>query len=147
MDFIVPIVEVEEQGVAHAYSVVDNTDGRLRSGQFGRVEIEVSRADGAFVVPEEAIITDGAERYSFVEIEEGAYRLQNLVLGARDGGLVEVREGLYPGDRVVTTGNHELASFFVRGVLELSEEAKRNIGFQLGEVEVRTLNDVVNVNG
>ena len=51
------------------------------------------------------------------------------------------------GDRVVTSGNHELAALFVQGVLKLSEEATRNVGLELAEIDVRRLDEVVRVNG
>ena len=42
----------------------------------------------------------------------GTYVRQPVKLGIRSGPLVEILDGAFPGDPVVLTGRHELASLF-----------------------------------
>ncbi len=47
------------------------------------------------------------------------------------GDFVEVIQGdLYPGDRVVVKGGHELSSLFFLGVLKLSKEDRKRLGIE-----------------
>ncbi|MBI3845396.1 MAG: efflux RND transporter periplasmic adaptor subunit [Planctomycetes bacterium] len=66
-----------------------------------------------------------------------------LVLDTRTPTEVEVAEGLYPGDRIVLQGAHELATFFVQGVLEVPAEARKAIGLETEPVTIRTLDVVI----
>ena len=136
------------ESARRVYVPLENADGALLPGMFATAEVVTRRVEDAIVAPAAAIVTDGAERYAFVREEESAYGRKNLVLGsAAAGDLVEVREGLYPGDAVVTTGNHQLSALFVQGTLGLSDEAKRGIAFATKEVDYRALGGVARVNG
>jgi RND family efflux transporter MFP subunit len=139
-----------------AWIALANPDPRnptIRPGMFGRVAIVTDELQNKVACPSAALVTAGAETYVFVEQKKpskdkpGEYVKRNVVLGSRSPQLVEVQEGLFPGDQVVTKGSHELSSFFVQGVLTLTPEAQRNIRLQLEPVEERPLEDVVTVNG
>jgi RND family efflux transporter MFP subunit len=68
-----------------------------------------------------------------------------VVVQRARGDIVQVaaRPGMYPGDRVVTVGSHELAALFVQGVLRLSPEAEQNIGLRVAPVGRRRVAEVV----
>ena len=53
--------------------------------------------------PRDDDLADGPA--SFVARDEGTFEPRYLVLGARGEGLMEVREGLAEGERVVVRGN------------------------------------------
>jgi len=146
IDVVLPVL-YREDGMFHAFAVIDNSDGSLRPGMFGQVEVELSTVPDAFLIPEEAVVTDGAERYCFVELEEGVFKMQNLVLGLKEGNRIEVLEGVYPGDRVITSGNYELAALFVQGVLRVSEDAAKNIALRLEEIDIQKIHKTIRVNG
>ena len=123
---------------------------------FGRIEILTGQANDVIACPTAALIRAGAETYVLVEQKSpglsksrtpGEYLKRNVVLGMRTPKFVEVKEGLFPGDRVVLKGSHELSSLFVQGVFKLTPEAQRNIGLRLQPVEQRGLEQVVMVNG
>lgn len=136
------------ESARQAYVPLENADGALLPGMFATAEVVTRRVEDAIVAPAAAIVTDGAERYAFVQEEEGVYRRRNVVLGAAaSGGMVEVIEGLDPGDAVITTGNHQLSALFVQGTFGLSEEAKRGIAFATEGIDYRPLGGVARVNG
>jgi Cu(I)/Ag(I) efflux system membrane fusion protein len=85
---------------------VDNADGRFRIGQYADVTIEVSVGDEAVIsVPASAVIDSGIRRIAFIAKDNGTFEPRNVVLGRRGGGMVEIREGLSEGERIVVTGN------------------------------------------
>lgn len=124
----------------------------LLPGMSGQVRLMVGETSENVVVPISAVIRDGAERFVLVEEEQtqaaSTYRKQSIVFGQRMGDVIEVREGkLFPGDRVVTRGNHELGGFFTKGVLKISSETARDIGLTVQPASSLELADTITVDG
>lgn len=95
----------------HTYPVevlVRNTqDLRLKAGMFARVEIITGRANGVLTVSTESLVEDGGSPTIFV-VDGGIARLRHLTLGKRSTDRVEVRDGLKPGELVVSFGQKSL---------------------------------------
>lgn len=89
-------------------AMIDNADGRLRPGQFMSVSLTL-RERQALVVPEQAVMVRGDEKYVFVA-EDGIARRVSITLGSRMPGHVEIANGLTPEDAVVVTGQDRLSS-------------------------------------
>ncbi|RBW52117.1 efflux RND transporter periplasmic adaptor subunit [Marinobacter sp. F3R11] len=89
-------------------ALIDNSEGRLRPGQFMSVNLTL-RERQALVVPEQAVMLRGAEQYVFVA-EDGVARRVSVTLGSRMPGLVEIMQGLTREDLVVVTGQDRLSS-------------------------------------
>ncbi len=80
--------------------VVPNDGGKLRSGMYAVARIVVERADSVLAIPEDAIVED-----TLAFVAEGAYaKARRVVLGVQGDSLVEIKEGISPGDRVIVTG-------------------------------------------
>lgn len=122
---------------------IANPEGVIRPGLYGRVDIIVARAEEIFAAPLDAIITDGAERFALVQNKDGSYRRANVILGRTDGPYAEIVEGLYPGDRVVRQGSHELADLYLQTSFTLSREAKKAIGLKFAEIDERPIEEGV----
>jgi cobalt-zinc-cadmium efflux system membrane fusion protein len=87
----------------------------LRPGMFATVAIEVSRKPDVLVVPVSAVQTLNGQPVVFVEtpLSEGAaYQRRSVKLGARDGDVIEVIEGLTAKDGVVVANAYLLKSEF-----------------------------------
>ncbi|MDD2919457.1 efflux RND transporter periplasmic adaptor subunit [Rhodoferax sp.] len=93
--------------------------GPLRSGMFARVSTVFSVNDAALVVPEEAIVPQGGKQFVIkVVAPEAGARLppdvkfvslrQEVALGVRRQGKVEVTAGLSAADTVVVAGQQRL---------------------------------------
>ena len=96
---------------------LDNPDGILRPGLFGRISLspEGEGATPVFVVAEDAVQRIEGQTIVFVASEEpGVFRPTFVTLGAHARGLVEVRDGLADGDRVVVMGAFTLKSQLLR---------------------------------
>lgn len=80
-----------------------NPDGRLLANMYA--EVELNAGDGAMVVqvPQSAVIDTGDRQVVIRDLGEGRFAPQNVVLGQRGGGMVEIRSGIAAGDRIVTT--------------------------------------------
>jgi cobalt-zinc-cadmium efflux system membrane fusion protein len=95
---------------------LDNPDGELRPGLFGRVALTAPEAGAVPSLPEAAIVRIGGHDTVFVPAREPhAFRAIPIEVGARSRGLVEVRSGVVAGDAVVTGGAFVLKSELLRG--------------------------------
>jgi len=81
---------------------VDNTDGLLRPGMFARVQL-ITEESMAVVVPEASLSPSGQVQYVY-RVTEGQAERVAIEIGERRAGLVEVINGLAPGDQVVAAG-------------------------------------------
>ncbi len=91
-------------------AIIDNADGRLRPGMLMTVQMRRAERD-VTAVPGSAIVRFADDTFVFVvtEGERGAQASRrNVVLGQRSNGLIEVTEGLEPGERVVAEGVHRV---------------------------------------
>jgi hypothetical protein len=85
--------------------VMPNPEHLLRQGMFATAEIDATIAARAILVPREAVIDTGERQIAFVVGGEGRFDPRRVTLGAAGAnGIVQVLEGLAPGERVVTSG-------------------------------------------
>ena len=89
---------------------IDNADGKLRPGMFGRVRISVQVANEAVVCPTDAVIRSRTGNYLLVQRTPGKYENRRVKLGLTEDGQVEILDGVFPGDQVVVVGNSLLAA-------------------------------------
>ncbi|MCG7200306.1 efflux RND transporter periplasmic adaptor subunit [Marinobacter pelagius] len=89
-------------------AVIDNAEGRLRPGQFMSATLTLQQRE-ALVIPEQAVMIRGDEKYVFVA-EDGSARRVSVQLGSRMPGKVEVVSGVQPEDEVIVTGQDRLSS-------------------------------------
>ncbi|MEW6741891.1 MAG: efflux RND transporter periplasmic adaptor subunit [Planctomycetota bacterium] len=81
-----------------------NADGLLRIGLMADVSLETKGSQEAVALPEESIVQDSGRPIAFVVLGGETLQKRELVLGIRDGGHVEVKDGIVEGERVVTRG-------------------------------------------
>jgi membrane fusion protein, heavy metal efflux system len=87
---------------------VPNRGGRLLIGQTGTAVIYTSRREKVPVVPNEAVLTEAGRPYVFVQIKGESFSRRFIEIASRDRGLVGVRSGVKPGERVVIRGTYEV---------------------------------------
>ncbi|MDG2522868.1 efflux RND transporter periplasmic adaptor subunit [Caulobacter segnis] len=85
-------------------AVVNNPNGFLKPGMFGRARVEGSGAYNAMLIPQEAVVADGARKVAYVVAGDGAVTVKPIQLGPLSGGLRVVKTGLRPDDRVIVNG-------------------------------------------
>lgn len=97
------VLDSESRTVPVRYDAA-NADGRLRLGMIGELEIATAEATDAVAVPESAIVMDRGRPVAFVMLEGETFQRREVETGIRDGGVIEIKSGLKPGDRVVVNG-------------------------------------------
>jgi RND family efflux transporter MFP subunit len=90
-----------------AEAEVANPNALLRPGMFARAQIRSDAQTTALMVPEKAVVSLAGVNKVFVV--EGDHAVERMVkLGARDGSLVEILEGIKSGERVITSNIEQL---------------------------------------
>ena len=105
-------------------ALIDNPDGQLRPGQFMSASLTLQQRE-ALVVPEQAVMVRGDEKYVFLA-EDGLARRVSVQIGNRMPGWVEIKEGLNLDDAVVVTGQDRLSSGNRIRVLESDRSIPEN---------------------
>lgn len=101
VDRVAPVVD-SGSGTFRVVCAFDG-GGLLQPGMFGRMKIDYDQRADALTVSRNALLEDNDDPAVFVVRGDKAARV-SVKLGYYDGPWVEVREGLKPGDRVVTAG-------------------------------------------
>ena len=101
---------------------IANPDGKLQPGMRAEFTITVASRPNVLAVPEESVQGDPANRVVYVKDFDvpNAFIKSPVVLGEKGGGWVEVKSGLFPGDKVVTRGSYPLG-FVGGGGISLKE--------------------------
>lgn len=89
-------------------ALINNPDGRLRPGQFMSASLTLRERE-ALVIPEQAVLIRGDNKYVFIA-EDGIAERVSVTLGSRMPGLVEVVSGIGKSDQVIITGQDRLSS-------------------------------------
>jgi multidrug efflux pump subunit AcrA (membrane-fusion protein) len=101
---------------------LDNQGVWLRPGMPVEFHLITGRRTDVMAVPRTAVQGDGADRFLFVAHDSipNAFVRVPVVVGAVNDRLAEITLGLFPGDKVVTTGAYSLA-FAGKGSVSLKE--------------------------
>jgi len=83
---------------------IANRDGALKPEMFANFRILTSDASDSPAVPQSAVVYEGAGAHVWVVAADGLLSLRNIRTGRSNDGLIEVLEGLKPGENVVTKG-------------------------------------------
>ncbi|WP_445502464.1 efflux RND transporter periplasmic adaptor subunit [Microvirga sp. G4-2] len=81
----------------------ENPDEALKPGMFLAVTLEVSVNNEAVLVPEEAIVSEGL-RHVVYPVRDNKVERRVITIGQRQGGKVEVVNGLKAGETIVVLG-------------------------------------------
>lgn len=112
-----------EAGAIEGIFRVPNPDDRLQPGMRAEFDIIVSTRPNVLSVPAEAVQGDPASRVVYAKHFDlpNAFIKAPVVIGEKSGGWVEVKEGLFPGDEVVTQGSYMLGFVSGGGNISLRE--------------------------
>ena len=106
--FIHPALD-EKTRTLTARAEVANRDGALRPGMFVTAQI-VPPGPRRLSVPEGAVLPTGTQNLVFVNRGDGQFLPRQVQVGARGDSLVEIVDGLKPGDEVVASATYLLDS-------------------------------------
>ena len=83
---------------------IENDDLRLSPGGFGAVELVTATRSDRPVIPEEALVPTRSGYMVFVVKDQRANG-RTVDIGLRNPGIVEITEGLEPGETIVRAGH------------------------------------------
>lgn len=128
----------------------DNPHGTLKPGMFANVTLENTLASTKTLAPRSSIIDTGERQVAFVSLGEGKFEPRNVRMGVQTGdGLVEIIDGLKPGEMVVTSGQflidseskmREALAKMITGDLAADQKVSAEIA---GQASVDALPDAV----
>jgi Cu(I)/Ag(I) efflux system membrane fusion protein len=101
--FVDPVLDPKTRTAKVRVSLA-NPGALLKPEMFGEVVLR-STPRQALRIPADAVIDSGTRSVVFVALGEGKFQPRVVRLGASDGDLVEVRDGLAAGDEIVTRAN------------------------------------------
>ncbi|MGY4432817.1 cobalt-zinc-cadmium efflux system membrane fusion protein [Bradyrhizobium sp. F1.13.1] len=104
--FVSPLLDKDTR-TARVVVSLDNAGGRWRPGSFVTANIAVEKHDAAVAVPFTAIQTVDGRKAVFVRTKDG-FEARNVVLGGRDGPVVEIVSGLAAGETVAASNTFPL---------------------------------------
>jgi len=103
---------------------VPNPDGKLRPGMFGNVELVLRELPDAMFVPESAVMQQGTQNMVVVRNPESfRSEFRPVRVGARQGGRMQIVDGLKPDELVVAEGTIKM--FFPGMLLNFTEDSKK----------------------
>lgn len=101
------VVEGETR-VVPVQAQLDNLDRQLKLGMFAQLEVLTNQTPTAkLAIPRNAVIEAKGKQLVYVQ-NGNAYQSTEVKLGQTSGNMVEVKSGLFEGDRLVTQGGMQL---------------------------------------
>jgi|WetSurMetagenome_2_1015567.scaffolds.fasta_scaffold47279_2 membrane fusion protein, heavy metal efflux system len=100
--YIAPTVDSTTHRVA-VRAEISNPDKILKPEMFADFAISTGPASNSLAVPENAVIYEGQTAHVWLARPDHSLVLQQVRLGRSADGLVEVTDGLRPGDRIATS--------------------------------------------
>lgn len=91
-------------GTLQFRAVLANPDGRIRPGEFARVEMPVARLEQALLVDRKAVLTNQDRRYVYVVNENNLAEQRQVTTGRQVAERTVISDGLQEGDRVIVNG-------------------------------------------
>jgi membrane fusion protein (multidrug efflux system) len=83
--------------------IVQQSDARLVSGSFAKVDMDFAKNDVAILVPSQAILPQ-ARGKKLILYRDGIAKFVDVETGIRDSANIEIVSGVVPGDTIITTG-------------------------------------------
>ena len=106
-----PLLDANGRSIAIRAQVA-NSSGELRPGMFARLNIVFSTNASAIGLPEQAIVPQGGKQYVILVVakdgEQSVSKRQEVQLGLRKDGMVQILEGVSPGQTIVVAGQQRL---------------------------------------
>lgn len=108
------VVEGETR-VVPVKAELDNSGGVLKPGMFAELEVLTNQTPTAILaIPSSAVVEANGRQLVYVQ-NGNAYQSVEVTLGQTSGDTVEVKSGLFEGDRVVIQGAMQLYAQSLRG--------------------------------
>lgn len=104
VDYVAPSIDPNSRRRL-VRATVPNPDGALAPEMFATVKISVSEESATAAIPREAIIYEDSSARVWVVNDDSSIKLRSVKLGYSDGRLVQILEGVEPGQKIISKGS------------------------------------------
>jgi cobalt-zinc-cadmium efflux system membrane fusion protein len=104
IDYVAPGIDPDSRRLLVRASI-DNADGLLKPEMFASVTIVTSDGRPTPAVPLDAVIYEGSDARVWVVGDDQSVELRQIKLGLSSDRMIQVLDGLYPGEKIVTRGS------------------------------------------
>ncbi|MEG5081256.1 efflux RND transporter periplasmic adaptor subunit [Microcoleus sp. AT8-B4] len=124
INLIGSVVEGENRAIP-VKAEIDNSDGVLKPNMFAELEILTSRTTTpVLAIPTSAIVEANGKQLVYLQ-NGNAFQAVEVTLGNTSGDLIEVKNGLFEGDLIVTQRAPQLYAQSLRGDSKHSESEEK----------------------
>jgi len=110
ISYIYPFVDPKTRTVK-ARIELDNINFELRPEMFVTVHLEGEKQKNVLIIPQEAVLHSGQKQTVFIAQAGGRFEPRLIKTGLQgEGGHIEIRQGLFEGEQVVTSAQFMLDS-------------------------------------
>lgn len=102
-------VKADERTNTFAIEIlIENPELLIKAGMSARVRITTGVIPNAILIPQSTVLYREERREVFVVGKDGQADLRSIRLGRAEGSLIQVLEGLKPGERLILSGGQYL---------------------------------------
>ncbi len=122
LNLVNPTVSGETR-VAPVKATIENSGEVLKPGMFAELEVLTSRTPVAVLVIPKSAIVETNDKKKIVFVQNGnAFQSTGITLGRESGEFIEVKDGVFDGDKVVTQRAPQLYAQSLRGTATPASE-------------------------
>ncbi|WP_422106494.1 efflux RND transporter periplasmic adaptor subunit [Winogradskyella sp.] len=126
MDFVDNEID-RSTGTIEGRATLENKDGLIEPGMFGKARLLGSAEHEAIMIPEEIIGTNQSVRFVYVLTEDHTVTTKNVELGPlHTNGLRIIRKGLNPDDKLITNNIQKIRPGVAVSPIETSLSQENN---------------------
>ncbi len=112
IQFINPALQTGSQ-LMQVRGTIPNQHDRWQPGQQATIYLPVQSKGNVISVPVDAVIRDGNGSHVWIETDKGKFKPRMVKTGLENFDMVEIREGIEAGEKVVATGAYLLYSEYI----------------------------------
>jgi HlyD family secretion protein len=87
---------------------LQNSSNKIKPGMFARVLLETENLNNRILIPKESLLVRDKRNLVFV-VEDGLAKWKYVQIGKQNDQLIEIEEGVLPGEEVIVDGHYTLA--------------------------------------
>jgi len=107
----------ERTRMMKARAVVPNSDLQLKDGMFGQIRIFSEESPDVLFAPADALHRLHEKNFVFVKLSDDLYEARMINGSQKDGGVLEILEGVLPNEELVVNHSFTLKSEFLKSRL------------------------------
>jgi len=87
---------------------LDNPDNKLKIGMFAEVSIKIGDRISTIALPTNAVFDDNGTPVAYIQVEGESFVKRILKTGIIDREFIQILEGVFEGEHVVTVGGYQV---------------------------------------